>query len=106
MLQLNPPIPCETPMGSAFCIAFIDYGQEHDTLWKCIITATGEVWDVPQPQVRGVKNISMGRLTKVCTCLHCGSYFQAGPGTDRRLDAKFCSDQHRKDFNSLKRTPK
>lgn len=38
MLQLNPPIPCETPKGSAFCIAFIDYGQEHDTLWKCIIS--------------------------------------------------------------------
>lgn len=62
LLQLNPPIPCETPKGAAFCIAFIDYGQEHDTLWKCIITSTGEVWDVPQPQVRGVKNISMGRF--------------------------------------------
>lgn len=61
LLQLNPPIPCETPKGAAFCIAFIDYGQEHDTLWKCIITSTGEVWDVPQPQVRGVKNVSMGR---------------------------------------------
>lgn len=61
-LQLNPPIPCDTPKGPAFCIAMIDYSQEHDTLWKCIITATGEVWDVPQPEVRGVKNVSMGRL--------------------------------------------
>lgn len=60
-LQLNPPIPCDTPKGPAFCIAMIDYSQEHDTLWKCIITATGEVWDVPQPEVRGVKNVSMGR---------------------------------------------
>jgi hypothetical protein len=35
--------------------------MEHDTLWKVIITSTGEVWDLPQSQIRGVKNISMGR---------------------------------------------
>lgn len=62
ILQLVPPIPVDTPKGPAFCVALIDYGQEHDTLWKCIITATREVWDVPQPEVRGAKNISMGRV--------------------------------------------
>ncbi len=37
-------------------------------------------------------------------CEHCGDFFEAGRGTGRRLDAKFCSDEHRIDFNSLKRS--
>jgi hypothetical protein len=40
----------------------------------------------------------------VKTCLHCGQFFEAGPGTGRRLDATFCSDAHRVTFNSLART--
>jgi hypothetical protein len=37
-------------------------------------------------------------------CEQCGMLFEAGPGTTRRLDAKFCSDEHRVAFNSHKRT--
>jgi hypothetical protein len=37
-------------------------------------------------------------------CLHCGGWFEAGPGTGRREDAKFCSDAHRVAFNSRKRS--
>jgi hypothetical protein len=37
-------------------------------------------------------------------CVHCGGWFEAGPGTGRRADAKFCSDDHRIAFNSLKRS--
>ena len=37
-------------------------------------------------------------------CEHCGLLFEAGPGTGRRLDAKFCRDEHRVAFNSLKRS--
>jgi hypothetical protein len=37
-------------------------------------------------------------------CLHCGGWFEAGPGTGRREDAKFCSDPHRIAFNSRKRS--
>jgi hypothetical protein len=40
---------------------------------------------------------------RVRSCLRCGTWFEAG--TDRRADAKFCSDAHRMSFNSLKRTP-
>jgi hypothetical protein len=36
-------------------------------------------------------------------CQQCGDLFETGPGTGRRLDAKFCSDEHRVAFNSLKR---
>lgn len=63
IVQLDPPIPVDTPKGPGFCVAWIDYSQEHDTLWKVCITATGEFWDVPQSQVRGVKNVSMGRTS-------------------------------------------
>jgi hypothetical protein len=38
------------------------------------------------------------------SCKQCGVWFPTGPGTRRRADAKFCSDQHRISFNSLKRT--
>jgi hypothetical protein len=37
-------------------------------------------------------------------CEHCGEFFVAGRGTGRRLDAKFCCDEHRIAFNSLKRS--
>jgi hypothetical protein len=39
-------------------------------------------------------------------CAQCGMLFEAGPGTGRRLDAKFCSDDHRITFNSQKRQGK
>jgi hypothetical protein len=37
-------------------------------------------------------------------CEHCGDWFEVGRGTGRRLDSKFCSDEHRIAFNSLKRS--
>jgi hypothetical protein len=41
---------------------------------------------------------------KILQCLHCGDLFRAGPGLGRRGDAMFCCDQHRVEFNSLKRS--
>lgn len=38
-------------------------------------------------------------------CRHCNEWFEAGPGTGRRVDAEFCSDEHRIRFHSLARTP-
>jgi hypothetical protein len=37
-------------------------------------------------------------------CLQCQTLFATGIGTDRRADAKFCSDACRITFNSLKRS--
>jgi hypothetical protein len=42
--------------------------------------------------------------TEILRCLHCGELFRAGPGTSRRADAMFCLDEHRIEFNSLKRS--
>jgi hypothetical protein len=37
-------------------------------------------------------------------CAHCGGWFEVGPGTGRREDAKFCCNDHRVVFNSRKRS--
>jgi hypothetical protein len=43
------------------------------------------------------------RDAQVRECLHCRGWFETGPGTGRRADAKFCSNDHRIAHNSLKR---
>lgn len=47
---------------------------------------------------------AMMRGAQLRACLHCADWFEAGVGTGRRADAKFCSDEHRVAFNSLKRS--
>ncbi len=61
MLQLNPPIPVWTAKGPGFAYGWLDYSQDHDTLWKVCINSTGEFWDLPQSEVRGIENKSMKR---------------------------------------------
>lgn len=39
-------------------------------------------------------------------CRYCNNWFETGPGTGRRLDAMFCTDEHRVLFNSRKRANK
>lgn len=63
ILQLNPSIPMETPKGSGYAIAVLDYSEEHHLFWVCAIDATGEIWTFPNPKVRLQKNITMGRAT-------------------------------------------
>jgi hypothetical protein len=68
ILQLDPPIPVFVvegwggPGGEADCFAWVDYSQEHFTLWKVAMRVGGAVFDVPQSHVRAQFNISMGRL--------------------------------------------
>lgn len=61
MLQLNPPIPMNTPKGEGFAHILIDYGPESDLYWTVLITATGEIWTYANRQVRASKNITLGR---------------------------------------------
>jgi hypothetical protein len=44
------------------------------------------------------------RGARLRACEHCGAWFEAGAGTGRRADARFCSGEHRIAFNSLKRS--
>lgn len=61
MLQLNPPLPMNTPKGEGFAHFLIDYGPESDLYWTVFITETGEVWTFANHQVRASKNITLGR---------------------------------------------
>ena len=61
MLQLNPPIPMNTPKGEGFAHILIDYGPESDLYWTVLITATGEIWTYANRHVRASKNITLGR---------------------------------------------
>jgi hypothetical protein len=63
--QLDPPLPLHVvDRGSGYAIAVIDYGQEHDLLWVVGMDDGGEIWCVPNPQVRLQTNWSMGRSKK------------------------------------------
>lgn len=61
MLQLNPPLPLNTPKGEGFAHFLIDYGPESDLYWTVFITATGEIWTFANREVRASKNITLGR---------------------------------------------
>jgi len=63
IIQLDPPMPMETPKGKALCHFLIDYGAEHDLLWVCFQDETGECWTWNNRDIRAQKNISMYRLT-------------------------------------------
>jgi len=62
MLQLNPPLPLNTPKGSGLCHFLLDYGAEHHLMWVVIDDKTGEIWTWENHLVRGQQNITMGRI--------------------------------------------
>ena len=64
MIQLNPPIPVDTPKGSALAQVLVDYGIEHNINWECFQDDTGECWTWPNSKIRAQKNITYGRLDK------------------------------------------
>lgn len=61
MIQLDPPLPLDTPKGPALAHVLIDYGPEHHLLWVCFNDRDGECWAWPNHKVRAQTNISMGR---------------------------------------------
>lgn len=63
MIQLNPPIPVDTPKGKGFAHMAIDYSQEHDLIWVVFIDETGECWSYRNQEVRLRKNITLGIRT-------------------------------------------
>jgi hypothetical protein len=61
LLQLNPQIPMETPIGAGLAFLVCDYSEEQHALWVVADTATGQIWWWPNNLVRMQKNISLGR---------------------------------------------
>jgi hypothetical protein len=44
------------------------------------------------------------RGAQIGKCVHCGDWFEAGQGAGRRAGAKFCSEDHKTAYHSLKRS--
>lgn len=64
MLQLNPPLPVQTPKGKAWAHVLIDYGPEADLLWVCFQDETGECWTWANQDIRAQENITLRRVLK------------------------------------------
>jgi hypothetical protein len=60
ILQLNPPIPIETPRGPGLAVGWIDYGPDHDLLWICLLS-NRECWTYGNRDIRAVTNETLGR---------------------------------------------
>jgi hypothetical protein len=61
MIQLNPPLPLQTPKGEGLAHFLIDYSIEDNLYWVVFIKDTGECWTFSNPEIRACKNISIGR---------------------------------------------
>jgi len=64
LLQLNPPIPVNTPKGPGECWILIDYSKEDHLLWVVALDDSGEVWAYKNSDIRAIENISLGRKIK------------------------------------------
>ena len=63
MMQLNPPLPVDTPRGPAYAHLVIDYSQEHYVLFVCFLQESGECWVLPNRDVKLQQNLTMGVRT-------------------------------------------
>lgn len=62
IIQLDPPLPLETPKGSSLCHFLIDDGIEHNLMWVCFLDDNGQSWTFQTPEIRASKNITWGRI--------------------------------------------
>lgn len=60
MLQLNPPLPVQTPRGPGLAHVLIDYGVEHDLVWV-VFQSDGECWSWRNQDIRAQDNVTFGR---------------------------------------------
>jgi hypothetical protein len=88
-LQVNPFAELEVSLG-------LDPASDDPKLRLRPTSLLDALW------LQAVQHLSSGSSMR--QCVHCSAWFEVGPGTGRRLDARFCSDQHRITYNSLKRT--
>jgi hypothetical protein len=51
----------KTSKGDGLAFAVIDYGIEHDLLWVVALDDSGEIWCMPNSEVRISANWSIGR---------------------------------------------
>ncbi len=60
MLQLNPPLPLDTPKGPADAHFVIDYGSEGHILFVTFVRHSGECWTWQARECQLEKNVTGG----------------------------------------------
>lgn len=60
-MQLNPPLPMQTPKGAGWAHIMIDYGPESELLWVVFMDADGSCWTVQNSEIRMSYNWTLGR---------------------------------------------
>lgn len=62
--QLNPPIPVRVTShkdAKGVALGWIDYSVEHHLIWIIACDITGEIWLVPNHEIRMQSNWTMER---------------------------------------------
>lgn len=62
--RLEPPIPVYTVKGAGYAFILIDYSFEHDLMWVVGLDDSGEIWCIPNRDVRLQENWTAGRRGK------------------------------------------
>ena len=65
ILQLNPPLPLNTPKGPGLAHFLIDYGAEHNLMWTVFLDESNECWTFQNPEIRAQRNTTFGRPNTV-----------------------------------------
>tara|TARA_B100000519_G_C13965383_1_gene307332 strand:- start:275 stop:577 length:303 start_codon:yes stop_codon:yes gene_type:complete len=60
MIQLNPPIPVETPMGEGWAHLVIDYNPDFNTVWVVFLSDRGLVKHFDSNDLRVCGNETFG----------------------------------------------
>ena len=60
MLQLNPPIPVQTPLGEGWAQVVIDYSPDFNTVWIVFLIDSGEVKHFDSNDLRVCGNETFG----------------------------------------------
>ena len=60
MLQLNPPIWVQTPLGEGHALLVIDYGPSINTVWCVHLFDSGKVVHIDSSELRAMGNEMYG----------------------------------------------
>lgn len=61
ILQIDPPLPMETPKGKAWAHFLYDYGIEANAMFGVFLNESGEFWIFQGHELRIERNLTLGR---------------------------------------------
>jgi hypothetical protein len=63
IIQLNPTITVETPLGTGRALLVLDYGMDVNTCWVIALDTDGQIKHFDSNQIRLQKNYTYGSGT-------------------------------------------